>query len=274
MGLSSNILWHQTDEKGFYEILTTKKLRYSYSLERIILDTKSKFKLKSFAFPMISTSDYPLSEIGNNKWAYGDYCIGFDLNWGEKIGFSPVCYCSYGSHILQQANGLLNMAIKNNSQDLIVWAMYMFSQMKFVEAPLKTKQKMFENYRFYDEREWRVVPNLTENNKAQVTPYLTEDGYNDYKEKNGGKSLLEIGEEFQYGDIRYIIVKTKEDINKTKEIVGNEIHIFTKEEIIEDVVGVDHHEEILPSQLQLDIEASLRHLGRVFNSLRERKRND
>ena len=36
MGLSSNILWHQTGEEGFYAILKSKRLRYSYCLERII----------------------------------------------------------------------------------------------------------------------------------------------------------------------------------------------------------------------------------------------
>lgn len=90
MGLSSNILWHQTGEEGFYAILKSKRLRYSYCLERII----PEFKLKPIAFPMISVSDYPFSEIGNNKWAYGNYCIGFKQNWGVKVGFSPVTYCS------------------------------------------------------------------------------------------------------------------------------------------------------------------------------------
>lgn len=63
MGLSSNILWHQTDEKGFYDILRSKKLFYSYSREKIIL----LFDFKPVAFPMISVSDYPLSIIGSGE---------------------------------------------------------------------------------------------------------------------------------------------------------------------------------------------------------------
>ena len=123
MGLSSNILWHQTSEDGFYEILKSRELRYSYSLERIIL----LFGLKPVAFPMISVSDYPFSEIGNNKWTYGDYCIGFSQKWGEHVGFSPVCYCSYGSRILQHLNVLLGKAIKSNSKEMFDLAMSMFS---------------------------------------------------------------------------------------------------------------------------------------------------
>lgn len=271
MGLSSNILWHQTSEDGFYEILKSRELRYSYSLERII----PLFGLKPVAFPMISVSDYPFSEIGNNKWTYGDYCIGFSQKWGEHVGFSPVCYCSYGSRILQHLNDLLGKAIKSNSKEMFELAMSMFSYMKFVEAPLITQKRLFEKYRFYDEREWRVVPSTTETDKAEVSPYMTEKGYKDYKENNDGKSLLKIGVNFQYDDIHYIIVKTKDDVNKTRDIVGNEIHLFTKNEIIEDVIGVEHHQEILPSQQQLDMEAAFRHLERVkndFDKLRTIKR--
>lgn len=55
MGLSSNILWHQTNEKGFYNILKSKMLLYSYSLEKIV----PLFRLTPIAFPMISVSDFP-----------------------------------------------------------------------------------------------------------------------------------------------------------------------------------------------------------------------
>lgn len=265
MGLSSNILWHQTNEDGFYEILKSKRLCYSYCLERII----PMFKLKPVAFPMISVSDYPFSEIGNNRWAYGNFCIGYNQKWGERVGFSPVCYCSYGSRSLQQLNNLLYEAIQTGSQKLFGLAMFLFSHMKFVEAPLKTKKQLFKKYRFFDEREWRVVPYITETDKDGIMPFLTEDGYKEYKENNEGRSLLKIGVDFQYDDIHYIIVETKEDIQKTIDIVGTGIHVFTKDEIIEDVIGVNHYEEIQPSQEQMDLEAALRHIERARNKFLE-----
>lgn len=141
MGLSSNILWHQTNEQGFYEILKSKKLRYSYCLERIV----PEFKLKPIAFPMISVSDYPLSEIGNNQWAYGNYCIGFKQIWGVKAGFSPVTYCSLGPRSLQVLNILLDDSLKNDIQSRFGAVMYLFAHMKFVQAPLVTKHKQFKN---------------------------------------------------------------------------------------------------------------------------------
>lgn len=267
MGLSSNILWHQTNKSGFYEILKLKKLRYSYCLERVI----PEFHFEPVAFPMISVSDYPLSEIGNNKWAYGNYNIGFRQEWGVKAGFSPVWYCSMGSRGLRQLNVLLEDALKNGSKGRFGAIMYLYALMKFDQAPLITKNKEFKRYRFYDEREWRIVPYITETDKAEVMLFLTEDGYKEYKNEHDGSSLLDIGVEFQYDDIHYIIVEKDDDVLKTKEIVGDRIHVFTKDEVVENVIGVDHHDEILPSSLEQDIKAAKRHLERTMNALRNRK---
>lgn len=266
MGLSSNILWHQTNEQGFYEILKSKKLRYSYCLERII----PEFKFKPIAFPMISVSDYPLSEIGNNQWAYGNNCIGFKQIWGVKAGFSPVTYCSLGSRSLQVLNILLDDSMKNDIQSRFGAVMYLFAHMKFVQAPLVTKHKKFKNYRFYDEREWRVVPYITETENSELWPFYDEESYKEFKKDNNGTSLLDIGVDFQYDDIHYIIVEKEEDIHRTREIVGDRIHIFTKDEVMEDVIGVDHHEEMLPSPEQLDYEASMRHLARISKMMHDK----
>lgn len=273
MGLSSNILWHQTDESGFFKILESRKLLYSYSQERIILS----FKLRPVAFPMISVSDYPLSEIANNKWAYGNYCIGFKQEWGVKKGFSPVCYCSNGSRSLRQIDQLLQEAIRSDSQKLFGLAMYVFAHMKLVQAPLVTKSRTFRNYRFYDEREWRVVPYITETDNVAEMPFLTEDGYKEYKDAHNGSSLLTMGVDFNYDDISYIIVEKREDVQKVKDLLGDSCHIFMKEEVETDVVGVGHHVEILPSPEQQDYEAALRHVERTSKRLQEalerRKKN-
>lgn len=268
MGLSSNILWHQTNEKSFYEILKSKKLRYSYCLERII----PEFKFKPIAFPMISVSDYPLSEIGNNKWAYGNYCIGFKQIWGVKAGFSPVTYCSLGSRSLRVLNILLEDSLKNDTKSQFGAVMYLFAHLKFVQAPLVTKHKKFKSYRFYDEREWREVPYITETDNSELWPFYDEEGYKEFKKENNGTSLLDIGIDFQYNDIHYIIVEKEDYIHRTRRIVGDRIHIFTKDEVIEDVVGIDHHDEILPSPLVQDMEAAKRLLERTMNVLRNRNR--
>lgn len=39
---------------------------------------------------------------------------------------------------------------------------------------------------------------------------------------------------------------------------------------MEDVIGVDHHEEMLPSPEQLDYEASMRHLARISKMMHDK----
>ena len=265
MGLSSNVLWHQTDKKSFYDILKSNKLLYSYCLERVV----PTFHLKPVAFPMISVSDYPFSEIANNNWTYGNYCIGFNRSWGEKVGFSPVWYCSTGSRGLRQLDVFLKEGMKPDRKGIFGVSMFLFAQMKLDQAPLYSSKRQFKKYRFYDEREWRIVPYITETDKAEVMPFLTEEGYSEYKEKHNGKSLLDFGVEFQYEDIHYIIVESEEDIQNTKEIVGEKCHIFTKEEVLSDVIGVDHHEEILPFPEQQEYEAAQRHFNRMRKMFEE-----
>lgn len=147
--------------------------------------------------------------------------------------------------------------------------MFMFAHMKFVQAPLKTKDKLFEKYRFYDEREWRVVPYITETDEAEILPFLIEDSYKEYKKNHNNSSLLNMGVDFQYEDIHYIIVESEEDVQKTRDVVGDRIHIFTKDEVISDVIGIDHHEEIPPSPEQLDFEAAQRHVERMRKRFEE-----
>ena len=265
MGLSSNILWHQTNEKGFYKILKSKRLRYSYCLERVV----PSFKLAPIAFPMISVSDYPFSEIGNNQWTYGNYCLGFKQSWGIKSGFSPVWYFSFGSRGLRQLDVLLEDALSADSKGRFGAIMYLFANMKFVQAPLKTKEHEYERYRFYDEREWRIVPYITETDKAEYMPFLTEEGYTKYKKQHSGSSLMDIGVDFSYDDIKYIIVDNEGDILKTSSIVGDKIHIFLKNDVVEDFLGVQHYDEVLPSQEQMDFDAAQRYAGRLVKKAHE-----
>lgn len=271
MGLSSNILWHQTNKDGFYAILKSKKLRYSYSLERIV----PTFKIEPIAFPMISVCDYPFSEIASNKWTYGDYCIGFNRSWGEKTGFSPVWYCSYGSRGLRQLDVLLKEGL-NSSKGIFGAIMFLFANMKLDQAPLVTKKRKFKNYRFYDEREWRIVPYITESDNGGLMPFLTEEAYNEYKESHQGNSLTDLGVEFEYDNILYIVVADEEDVKATRLIVGDKIHIFTKKEVMENFVGVDHNAEVLPSIEEADAEAALRHVERIrkmaFEMFEQRKK--
>ena len=251
MGLSSNVLWHQTSKDGFFKILKSRKILYSYSLEK-------SFPLKDdkgVAFPMISLSDIPICEMPHNKWTYGDYAIGFSRDWGNKNKFTPVWYCESLSNVYRLLSDLtiktLEDAEKNDERaeeykKRLGNYLYLFSNVKFVQGPLPKRN--YKNYRFYDEREYRLVPlkDIWEQNGYQ--PVLFEKDYEKYKENNGS-SLLDIGLDFTLKDIKYLIVKSeanKSEVDKVlkKHKEASHIHVFTKAQILEDLIGIEHNVKV------------------------------
>lgn len=86
MGLSSNLLWHQTDRESIELILRTQKLLFSYSRENNLWDNSVT------AYPMISLCDLPFSEMSDYLGKYGDYTLGFSRSWGIENHFNPVWY--------------------------------------------------------------------------------------------------------------------------------------------------------------------------------------
>ena len=119
MGLSSNVIWHQTRKEAFFEILKSKKLCVSYSQEEIM----PKLRL---AFPMICLCDLPLSEFASNNWTYGEYAIGFKRDWVIRNGFNPVCYYHHQSNLMQRMYTLVRDAISESLSGVMNMAIYFF----------------------------------------------------------------------------------------------------------------------------------------------------
>lgn len=242
MGLSSNVLWHQTNKKGLLSILRSGKLYFSYSLENLLASEK----FKGIAFPMISLSDLPLSEFGEGKWAYGNYAIGLSRDWGMKKGFNPVCYCHQGSDYLQKMLDKLNSSVVTGDVTLLEEALFPFAYMKLVEGPLPRRH--FAKYRFYDEKEIRLVP--YKESIVGFAPFLIDDQYDKYKKDKGNSLLGTLGVDFMYSDIRYILVENEKGRKQVQLLLSNrnadinQIVILTKQEVLGDIVGNNHNEEL------------------------------
>ena len=87
MGLSSNILWHQTTLDGLKGILNEQGFFYSYSLESI-LSRESKNNL-NVAFPMVSLCDLPFSELNDYKKIW--WLFNWDETYMGKIQWARSC---------------------------------------------------------------------------------------------------------------------------------------------------------------------------------------
>jgi len=244
MGLSSNILWHQTNYANLRNIIKSRSLKCSYSLEEVdeILGQK-------VAFPMISMCDLPISELSEYQGKYGDYAIGLSREWGVKKKFTPIWYYEPKSRVPQLLRKLLDEAVKNDS-DNILSIFGMVSFMKKMEGPLPRHN--YSKYRFYDEREVRYVPSFDYLASGRIAPVLSANDYNNYKAAHGGKALIEDGLNFSWADIRYIIVKEDKQISVMVDLLeklgcdNKAIGIFSSKQIFEDIIGYRHNVEIKP----------------------------
>lgn len=283
MELSSNVFWHQTDYNGLRGIIKDKGLFYSYSREDL-----QAYKGRKIGFPMISLCDLPLSQFDDYIDKYGGYCIGLSHEWGVKNGFNPVWYN------FMRTEGSLFQILLTQTKPTNEDTYNLLSTVKPYEGTLYRKDKAYENYRFYDEREIRRVPTYDQLIDNDLSPMLFGEEYDELKaaRKAQGKKpyLDELGKiDLEYSDIKFIIVKEEHQIdkiykdlensfglttsNKEKSEIANKLHyvpILTYKQLKEDVIGCGHN---IIADLKMDTILGRNFEGRMeywINSLKEK----
>lgn len=244
MGLSSNIIWHQTNLDGFKAIMKSRELTCSYSLETFLN------KDHKIAIPMVSLSDIPLADIGEYLDQYGGYLFGFSRQWVIENGFNPVWYCEKSNSAMVKHKKLLFDSFKEKKEDamtpIVTLLLYYSSYMKDIEGELYVKSKncTYSNYRFYDEREYRFVPDFDTLIRKNIAPILNEDSYKEYKVKNGN-ARIDISIPFKLSDLEMIIVKTEKQSSGLQKAFNTKdpslsVHVFSHEEIKQNIIGTGH----------------------------------
>lgn len=245
MGLSSNILWHQTTSPSLRKILKSRSFRCSYSLEEV-----DSIIGKKLAFPMISMCDLPISEFSEFQGKYGDYSIGLSHEWGVKKKFSPIWYYEPKSRVPQLILKIFEKAL-NNHNESILSLMGILSYMKKIEGPLQKHN--YSLYRFYDEREVRYVPSFKYLASGGDRPILTAEEYDEYKTAHKGNASINVFIRFEWSDIRYIIVKEDKQIGPMIEYLeklgcnNKTISVFSSKQIFQDFIGYKHNVKIKPT---------------------------
>lgn len=249
MGLSSNTLWHQTKKDGLKGIIKNKCLYLSYSLEDV---TSTRYNA-AFAYPMVSVCDLPLAETGNYLKKYGDYTIGFSSSWGKRNHFSAVWYCDQNSLALKTIVEMLAKKIGDfgdnvESDTEYQKIVYLLSYIKQYEGPLPKRN--YKNYRFYDERELRFVPDAETLKNVGEKPMLWN--YEAYKKAHKNSALLPktLNVPFEWDDVKYIIVEKESEKLEFRQLINKlsgrddlNISYFTNKEVKEDIIGGCHDEQ-------------------------------
>lgn len=251
MGLSSNILWHQTKTDSLKQILRTRSFRFSYSKE-VIPGINVKI-----AFPMISFCNLPFAEFADYGNKYGGYSIGMSREWGIKNHFNPVLYCESTSNLIRNFAYVIN-SLKSvvDDRDKIFDVLECLAYIKPVEDTLEVGNKKYSNYRFMDEREVRLVPNLKVLDENNIPPILDVEEYSEYKLKHNNKSLISNYISFDWSDLKYLIVQNPANIKEYQQLLhklgcdNDNINIFSQQQVNEDFIGIGHNKLSPPSLLE------------------------
>jgi NACalpha-BTF3-like transcription factor len=155
-------------------------------------------KRKDAHIPMVCFCDIPKKLIKQHVKEYGSYFIGLTKEWATKKGISPVIYVSQNSKVHTIIKTILGLAEKIRDIPYIPLQQKIYEICNFIK-PYMNKCK---TEKYYDEREWRYVPEL----KAQKT-FLT----------------------FEKEDIRFIMVQTAKEKREAKKLLqekfGDSSHI-------------------------------------------------
>lgn len=258
MAISAQTLFHFTKFQHLKSIIQAKAFSPRLSFETFINDNDT-----IVAYPMVCFCDIPLSQIYPHAIEYQRNGIGLNKDWGIQKGLNPVFYLqkeSYPTKIIKDATfAILNknrpavnnkIAIETNNPALL---RYFFDLTAFYKPRIgkiwDKENNRFVKYsgiskedkiiNFYDEREWRYVPNLQRSdtsNKVPVNFWMKEDFYNNKSgvfQKNTfediNKQFQEYTLDFSVDNIKYIIVSRVTDLGHLATYISN-LNNYSKQE--------------------------------------------
>ena len=180
MAISTNSIIHYTSSIEKLKGIIAEGFQLKYCAEDIILKNDKSF---SGAFPMICFCDIPLSSAKKHLASYGYYGLGLTKKWASQNNLNPVIYIDSSSDIGQILHGLSEIVKKplkpeeKYNFEFLTDFLKICSYLKNYEGPLIRGEKSEDNYRFYDEREWRYVPQkniLKDANAVSINKYIED----------------------------------------------------------------------------------------------------
>lgn len=268
MEQGKDCLYHFTDSLDVVKGILADKFYGSYSRETF----SWKNQTTPFFVPTICFADIPNDKVSEYK-SYGRYCIGLSKEWAVRNKLNPVLYIEKNSSIsevlikslygslggilnLQQDVGkvqqVVDMAKKTKEPQHIVAAktatdqlvsrmeafefiIYSIYYTKHYQDDLELKTgEVVKNYRFYEEREWRHVPEFQ---CAVCELKMSEADYKRWRGNGPKPRLTNVSLDFDFADIEYLYVDNQENIKNLTEWIYNLNKQGLTEEIQKLLVG-------------------------------------
>lgn len=223
MAVSSNTLFHFTNSIDKLSSIVNNGFLVSYCLEPI-----------EIAFPMISFCDINLSQASNHFESYGYYAIGMKKEWAIKNKLNPVLYIESNSYLKDQLFESMENLSETNQEEFEKFKKMINFTANFqrfhkpYQGELKRENGRINNYKFYNEREWRFIPDI----KLDIRPAMGIKEYKKFQKLNPKKPHFDnLGLKFKAQDIKYLIVKSEDEIPKIMDYISELSNFGSHKEI-------------------------------------------
>jgi len=232
MGISTKGVFHYTKSLDNIIKILTDEFFPSYCKENMIYGVKKY----SYAIPMISFCDIPLTDIQYHTDKYGSFAIGFTREWTVKNRLNPVVYIDKNSRLASGLEETLNFIFldwhewledddfDNFYNKAYKGAINVIHSSKNFEGRL-TRDGIENDYNFYEEREWRYIPQINDSHVTEYPDIIWEDDFDDLGKRFPSKPHFKhYGIKIKAKDIKYLIIPDKKYLSelliKLKNIKG------------------------------------------------------
>jgi Putative abortive phage resistance protein AbiGi, antitoxin len=230
--ISSSTLFHFTDKLDKLLSILANGFYPRYNLESVDFDNPDQTKT---AFPMVCFCDIPLSQAAAHLEVYGKYGIGLTKEWGSQNGITPVLYTYQGSRLLSNLSRVfidLQDRTPRKSPEFFASlenVQNIYAHIKPYEGTFTHRGRKHRKVRFYDEREWRYVPDpiieefpsFVNETMFKMKPYL-----------RSLESRLESERSLQFDpqDVKYLVVQKDSQIFTLANQINRHYKIYSKKE--------------------------------------------
>ena len=240
-----------TELEYLTNILKLKMVSPRYCIEDVrYLKLKG---VKKLAFPMRCFCDINLHRLKEHLYWYGYYGIAFSKEWGMRAGIQPLQYVNEDSYLRKDYSLAFKSATKTKvvSNDIKQMKSYLIYQLMYLKPYSGVFQRRVNEGEkqkntikcFADECEWRFVPDVTSIGYRQI--YYKFADVNSFTFNEINKSLegnKKVSLAFEYSDIKYLIVKTREDFQSLLLEIEGILSIEEQKELISKIIIWDESE--------------------------------
>lgn len=207
---------------------------------------------KRIAYPMKCFCDINLHRLGAHLEWYGYYGLAFSKKWGMDHGIQPVQYINPKSELCKDFSYIFNAMLKTTSKSSSLenkmksFILHEMMYYKPYDGKFKNRNtNKLVNKCFTDECEWRFIPDVTVLGYEQA--YFDNEILNAGSLINVSNSMINVPQvsiQFDYSDLKYIIIKTSDDLNKIIDNIEKlEFGKAVERELISKIIVWDNSKE-------------------------------